>query len=234
MSRTSYAYASFAAALVIILAVTIVQGNWSERWGDHPELKIFAERVREVPLEIGEWHGKKTAEPSKRIRQAAGAVAMLSADYLNSTTNQSVRVHVVCGRLQDVFYHTPDRCYPASGFEAQGDPVRQTFDLHGTKAEFFTSVFQRSEASGSVNLRIYWSWCADGPWVAPDQEKWTFAGRRALYKLYVETNAATDSTADNNAAVDFIKVLIPELQKTFKPAIDTVKGANKQIAAAKT
>lgn len=232
MSRSAYGYASFALALVIILAVTMVQGNWSERWGEHPELKIFAERVHEVPLEVGEWHGKISEAPSKRIQQAAGAVAMLSADYTNTQTNQRVNIHVVCGRLQDVFYHTPDRCYPASGFAAGGSPIRQTIDLPGGKAEFFTSTFQRSEASGTENLRIYWSWCADGQWLAPEEEKWTFAGRRALYKLYVSTSGDGDTTADHNAAVDFLRVFIPELQKAFKPAIDAVKGVN-QVAAKK-
>jgi len=232
MSRSVFGYvvagSVAGAALLLIGVVTWVQGSWSERWGEHAELKIFAEHLRKIPMQIGDWSGKKTAEPSKQIQQVAGNVGTLSAEFRNQyNPDQWVKVDLVCGRLQDVFYHTPDRCYPAAGFSAGGSPVRQVFDLPSGEAQFFTSTFQKHESAGSQNLRIYWGWCADGPWVAPDQEKWTFAGRKALYKLYIATEATGEQTSEHNPASDFIKVFVPELQKALKTSFEPAKGANK-------
>lgn len=220
--RTYGQYVTVAVALVLIVVVAIVQGSWSERWGKHVDLLRFTAQLDRVPTRVNEWRGKKLEKPSERIQQAAGAVGMLSIAFNNQRSlDQQVQLHLVCGRLGDVFYHTPDRCYPAAGFSSGGDPVRQVIDVPGGKAEFYTTTFTKQEPSRTEEIRIYWSWSADGSWIAPDSEKWTFAGRRALYKVYIVTNAVAGETGSKNAGVDFVRAYWPKLTEALKPAFDT-------------
>ena len=66
-----------------------------------------------------------------------------------------------------------------------------------------------------VMTRVYWSWSADGAWNAPSGPRYAFARYRALYKLYVIPNVLEDDTLNAGYAVDFLKVFIPELDKTL-------------------
>ena len=208
------------AAVFLMGASCYYQGKWSERWGEFPELEIFAEQLKEVPLDFGEWKGKDAEASDEKILKIAGAAGELVRTYTNPAGEQ-VRVSIICARLRDVFYHTPDRCYPAAGFEMQGEPVREVFDINGTEAQFFTTSFFKSEPTGSHAERGYWSWSADGTWLAPSNEKLTFAGKRALYKLYVFGNVPTSKErTDHDYCGDFIRAFVPVLQTALRPAMD--------------
>jgi hypothetical protein len=62
------------AAAVLLMGVSCYyQGMWSERWGEFPELKIFTEQLKEVPMNVGEWQGKDEAATDARILKIAGA-----------------------------------------------------------------------------------------------------------------------------------------------------------------
>lgn len=216
-------YLPVAAAVVLIVITAIVQGRWTERWSTFPELELYAQQLKKVPLQIEDWVGEDAPETdeNKRILELAGAVGSLSRMYRNGR-NEQVSIFIVCGRLDDVFFHTPDRCYPAAGFETSGDVTKQSVEIGSEVVDFKTAMFLKADPNGSQNLRIYWSFNANGPWVAPDEYRWSFQGQRALYKIYVVTPVgARDATVDQNPAIDFIHVLMPELNKAFEPAFAT-------------
>ena len=221
-------YLPIGVAVVLIAVTAWVQGNWSERWSTFPELELFAKQLEHVPLTVGDWQGKDLGKMDDRIRAEAGAEGELSRTYTRG--QDVVQVNMVCGRLRDVFYHTPDRCFTSQGFEMPDEPVRQPFELETSdpsqpqKAEFLTATFRKSDVSGEQAQRLYWSWCARGPWEAPSEPKWTFAGEHALYKLYVSTASGREAV-DQNAATDFIKVFLPELQKALAPATSAAAAA---------
>jgi hypothetical protein len=208
----------FAVAALIIIGAAVIQGNWSERWGEFPELKIFADRVSEVPMEIGDWDGKLTPALDERTMNAAGAVSSLSCRFQNRTNKDwIVDVHIVCGRMLDVFAHTPDRCYPSSGFEVVKSQVKTSVVLGpDSTADLFTAAFLKSDRRISSTERVYWTFSSDGKWVAPDAPRLALAGQRALFKVYL-INAADkrDQGVDNTPSAELAKVLLPQLTKIF-------------------
>ena len=121
----------------------------------------------------------------ERTKKAAGAEGELMRTYRNAN-GEEVRVSIVCGRLLDMTDHTPDRCYPAAGFDMQAEPQREVFETPGGEAEFMAASFMKSEASGAQAVRGYWSYSGDGKWSAPDNAKTSLASQKnACYKLYV-------------------------------------------------
>ena len=205
-------------ALVLIVVSAFVQGSWSERWAKFPELKIYADQLKNVPDDIGDWHSTPHEEPDKRTLEEAGAIGSLSRDFTRDD-GKAVSVFIVTGRLQDMFYHEPKRCYKAAGFEAQDEKQRHEILIgDGETADFFSSRFVKSEATGKQDQVVYWSWSSNGKWLAPTEHKWVFRGQRALYKLYLIYTPDTNDTADQNPATEFIPQLIPALNKAFEKA----------------
>jgi EpsI family protein len=215
-------YLPIGLAVVIMIAAGALQGKWSERWGTFPELQIFSEQLDKIPLQIGEWKGADQEKSDERTLKIAGAEGELVRTYRNAH-NEEVRISIICARLQDIFYHTPDRCYPAAGFEMQGEPHAEVIDCPGdVSAEFFTTSFLKSEATGTHTERGFWSWSGDGQWVAPKNPKLKFAGQQhALYKLYVFASepSGKKKTTDRDFARDFIRAFIPALEKSLRPAM---------------
>ncbi len=180
MNRSTLSLVLPIGAAVLLMGVSCYyQGIWSERWGEFPELEIYANQLSAVPLKFGEWQGVEGDESDEKVKQISGSVGEFNRVYRNAAGEQ-VQVMLMCARFRDIFYHTPERCYPAAGFELLSQPQREVFDINGKEAQFFTTTFRKSEPTGTHEERGYWSWTVDGNWLAPTNEKLTFAGERAV------------------------------------------------------
>ncbi len=211
-------------AAVLLMGVSCYyQGIWSERWGEFPELAIFAEQLHEVPLKVGEWEGEDIGESDERVKEISGAQGEFNRVYRNAS-GEEVRVMLMCARFRDIFYHSPDKCYPAAGFEMLNPPQQRVID----GAEFFTTTFRKTDpATGTHDERGYWTWTADGRWLAPKDERLTFSGERALYKMYVFGNVPTSGggRTDEDFCTAFIREFMPVATAALKPGFEKARRA---------
>jgi EpsI family protein len=220
--KTVQKYLPILAAVVLMAIGGVLQGMWSERWGSFPELQVLAAQMSEIPKQIGEWQGEDEAQSDEKILKIAGAEGEMVRSYKNAN-GDVVRVSMICARLQDIFYHSPDRCYPAAGFEMQGDPQPEVFEIGDRTAEFFTTSFLKSEPTGTHQERGYWSWSGDGTWKAAKNPKLEFANdAHALYKLYIFASVPAltkQKTSDHDFCQDFIRVFVPAVERALRPAL---------------
>jgi hypothetical protein len=201
-------------AVLLLVVAALKQGTDSERWSTFPELDVYAKHLEAVPMDVGEWRGEEGTKIDDRSKQVAGVVGAVNRKYVNATLNETVSVDLVSGRPHDMFFHTPDRCYPAAGFERGGKQTQVKID--GVEGSFYTNTYIKSESSGIQNLRIYWAWSTDGTWTAPESFKWKYGGNPSIYKLYVMVPITShDQSEDRNGATDFLRVFVPELKKTL-------------------
>ena len=49
----------------------------------------------------------------------------------------------------------------------------------------YTARFKKSTRGEQTNLRIYWTWYADGQWTVTESPRLNYHGQHVLYKLYV-------------------------------------------------
>jgi EpsI family protein len=224
MTKNLALYLVLGAAVILLVGTGYVQGVWSERWGTFPELKVFSEQLAAVPREIGEWKGTDAEATDAKILEMAGAEGELRRTYRNEN-GEEVYISIICGRLQDITYHTPERCYPAAGFDIQNAPQREVIELPGGgDAQFMAANFTKSEPSGTHTERGYWTFTGDGNWTAPDNTKFAFAKHQsALYKLYVFAHVSTEKkSTDRDFCREFIEVFIPTLNEALRPAFERV------------
>jgi uncharacterized protein DUF3485 len=215
-------YLPIGLAVAIMLVAGVIQGWISERWGTFPELQLLSEQLTSVPMQIGEWEGQDGEKSNDKILKISGAEGELVRIYRNAN-GEEVRVSIICARLMDIFLHSPDRCYPAAGFEMQGSPEPVVIEIGDSTAEFFTTSFRKSEPTGTHDERGFWTWSGNGQWVAPKNPKLAFAGQQhALYKLYVFANQVPKQRPnDRDYCKEFIKVFIPAVNQALRPAMIT-------------
>src|SRR5262249_6140056 len=116
--------------------------------------------LEKVPKNIGDWHGVDM-ETDANVRKTAGAIGAVSRAYRNSRTGEQVDLWLIVGHARDVSFHTPDICYPASGFEARATEnslYSMQFGDGSETAPFLTNTFVREDITGQHLERVFWSW----------------------------------------------------------------------------
>lgn len=211
--------APWLAGLAIVLPSAVVRGLWTDRWGPGELPAAAAAKLEQLPLEIGDWQGRAVAaDPAER--EAARAAGFLIRRYENRVNGQNCTVFVACGRPGPLSVHTPEICYSGSGYELSGPRVRCSVDAPTSTqpSEFWVAAFEKQDVATPTELRLFWAWSAADAWQAPENPRLTFARAGVLYKLYVSRETAPgDGRLEDDLCKDFLRRLLPELEKVLLP-----------------
>jgi hypothetical protein len=204
-------------AVALILGSGYLCGLWSNRWGAPSELGRAVERLRRVPASVGGW-----TSTDQKIDQAqlvtAEIAGYLARSYVNRKETGTINVLLVCGRPGPISVHTPDICYQGQGYMPEAPPAKDSLQFRtGQTVEFQTARFQK-DRPGEPPLRIAWSWNADGTWRTPENPRFEFARKRALYKLYITRQIESmDQQHEEDLCHAFARQLLPQLQEVLFP-----------------
>jgi hypothetical protein len=203
-------------ALVLVLVAGLAHGLVTARWHQSEDLTQALARVPQVPLTIGNWHGRNLEADPEPFAQAR-AEAYWVRRYEDTNSKAVVTVILMCGRAGPLSVHTPDVCYRGAGFEMRGSADRVDVPLAGAAAaQFWTARFGKDRPGAGNNLRLFWSWSAEGTWLAPSAPRLTFAGRSALFKLYVIREIGSEEEpAASDPARRFLAELLPALERSL-------------------
>ena len=204
-----------AAAFVIVLLSGIVHGLWTDRWVS-AESDAFIVGLEHIPMTIGPWEGKDIAMDPNQSDRFLGS----SRRYVNRFDGSSVAVFLLGGPSGPVSVHTPELCYKGAGWELTGAPAKRSLHSGASmkRAEFWMGTFRKARLPVPAYLRVYWSWNAEGTWVAPKSPRLAFAHYPVLYKVYVTRQMPTpDKPGENDPCAEFIRLLLPELERALCP-----------------
>jgi hypothetical protein len=202
------------AGIVAMAAAGICHAIWTERWARDDGHFAASLDLSRVPGSLGDWQGQ---EP---IQEEDNGLVHYSRRYMNRATGRSVMLVLTYGKPGPVAVHTPDVCYESSGYEITR-PVRFTPNLTngGQSGEFFTSQFRKKTPTGPQVLRIFWSWYADGAWLAPDNPRLVFARYPRLLKLYlINESSAENAPAERDPCLELLPLILPASQKLLDPS----------------
>jgi len=201
--------------LAVLLAAAVVHGLWTDRWEPSMELERAAQRLAELPPDIGSWKGELEEQDPDALK-SAGAVGSYSRTFTDSLTGERVLVVLLVGKPARMSVHRPEHCYRSAGYELSGPPVRCTVAPPGTApAELWTGLFAHDDPTGPSQLRLFWTWYAQGRWEAPENPRWSFARQRVLYKLYIIRNVAGSTPLDTDPCVRLMGELLPILNRAL-------------------
>jgi hypothetical protein len=203
----------------LVISTGIVDGVWNGRWQEVPGLQEAVARLESVPDRMGDWVGENR-QLDQEVIAAAHIAGYRLLDFNNKRRRQRVTMLLICGQPGPVAVHTPDVCYEGAGYQVVSGPVPysllaarggSSYPLNCVRLEG-TAPQQPSE------LRVLWSWNADGCWEIPAHPRFHFARFHALYKLYVMSEHRVSGQIpqlEDDAAVTFLKVLLPALDRAL-------------------
>jgi hypothetical protein len=195
---------------VALVVCGIVHGFWTDRWTPPVEVTRAAERLNDIPLDLGEWEGEVVKV--KPEDAGIGVAGFLKRQYVHRKTGTVVTLMLVCGRPGPVSIHTPEACYSASGFQLG---LKNNYETVEGDRLWKTDAI-RNSATEETRLRLYWGWSDGTTWNAADEARFQFARCPVLHKLYVvrELNGLNESSR-NEPCEDFLTQLLPVLRKTL-------------------
>lgn len=202
--------------MVTVVSSGVVHGIWTNRWASSAALEQAAARMDGLPWALGDWDGQPT-ELDERQLAVADVAGHLARRYVNRRTGAVVTVMLLCGRPGPVSVHTPEVCYRGAGHQQVG--ARRKYPGVTQGNEFWGTQFEKRRASVPEHLRILYAWNATGAWEASDSPRSHFARAPALYKLYVIRQLPReDEPLEDDPAAEFLRALVPALQKCLFPA----------------
>lgn len=177
------------AAVGLVTAAALVHGQSTQRWRLPASQAERVERLHTLEVRFADWRSTPLATeelpPHERSRASA-------RHYAPPQGRLGAVVTLISGPPGAVTIHTPDVCYPASGYRILSGPCREMLSLpDGSSAAYYVADFEKRTATQRERVRVRWSWSDDGAWLAPDRPRWQFARRLqmapVLFKLYVAT-----------------------------------------------
>ena len=209
-------------AAAVVLVTGVVHGLWTQRWYPAAAVEAAARRLDDAPTSVGVWTSTEVEPITPSELRAAGAAGCWQRRFTSTQTGQKLLVVILVGRTGQMCVHRPENCYPGQGYNlASGAPIRQRVKLPdgAGDADCYTARFAKPDlTTGGSQIRIFWTWHADGHWQAPDSPRWTFASQPYLYKMYVirELPQRSERT-DEDPIPEFLRQFLPELTQALAP-----------------
>jgi hypothetical protein len=209
----------------VTLAGAVVQGRMSRRWGSAQELQVLADRLRELPTEIGRWRAKASLTLPPTAQAELECAGYVCRQYEDRKTGEIVTAALLLGPAGPISVHTPDVCYSSQDYTVIRSPERVRFnsgDLQSgdLRDELWSTSLQPTTLTAN-GLRVYYGWSRGGAWSGPGDARFAFAGQPYLYKLQVAgplPSSIDEEASDQCKAFlkDFLPAVRPYLGKQVK------------------
>jgi len=210
---------AYCAAAAVVVLGSVYQWKQSDVFGysRSATLEQFTERLDNVPKLIGQWEVVSDKEIPPEEFKASNCDGYKSYTFKNRETAELVDVFLASGTARHITIHTPDWCYPAAGYARKTDiePVLIPCQDVELKPEFLTARFVGKQAtSDEIPLQVFWSFSYDGEWTAVKRAKVAFAGRDALYKIYLINQLPSQETEWQRVpSVKFVEECLPTINQ---------------------
>ena len=211
---------AYCAAAAVVVLGAMYQWKQSDVFGYSRSVTLeqFTERLDKVPKLIGQWEVISDKEIPPEEFKASNCDGYKSYTFQNRETNEVVDVFLASGTARHITIHTPDWCYPAAGYGRKTDiePALISCQEVELNPEFLTARFvkRKQATSAEIPLQVFWSFSYDGEWTAVQSAKVAFAGRDALYKIYLINHLPSQEMRWQQVpSVKFIEECLPTINQ---------------------
>lgn len=199
------------------LLLTIVSGMAYR--GTHPrwtadQLAHAQSLLDQLPAELGDWVRIGSPPVSADALQMLECQVHVNQTYRHRQSGKAVTCTILLAPAGPLSVHAAEVCYASDNYEVVVPRQRVAVGGHEPNSEFW-KVLLRPESSESKTLSVFYGWHptrqptdARG-WVAPDKERYYFAGAGMLYKLQL---AWFNDGAADEAGDEFLKSFLPALE----------------------
>lgn len=209
----------------VTLAVLLIGTSAGVRWvraGRFAELVEAGEKppfpMEDIPMVLGPWKGED-AKLDSEIARVTGASGMASRVYVDQRTGVKLSVIVLYGPATKVYIHSPEVCYPGTGFRQAEGPIIQQISAGKRKIPFASLLYEKGFGSVLDRHQVYYSWYYGGQW-SPAMLKQKQVDRLpGMFKVHIDRLAgAREQIETDDPCVDFLELLLVDLQQRIDKA----------------
>ncbi|OWK43570.1 hypothetical protein [Fimbriiglobus ruber] len=169
---------------VLLGAGALVHGATTHRWAVLAPAASLADQFHAFEVTVGDFQAESVPNDMPLKERSIGTTCR----YFSPSRNATVVVALTSGPPGAVSTHTPDVCYPSSGYRTLRGPTVETIGLPGgEKVSYYVAEFEKKSATRTERHKVRWAWTADGNWAAPDRPRFAYLRVAELYKLYIVT-----------------------------------------------
>lgn len=188
---------------MLLAAGAVVHGAITHRWGNPTPSGSRAMDLHALILDMPGY----TVEEIPSEVEVKEKSQVTCRRYVSESEGCGGVVSIITGPPGAVSTHTPDVCYPSSGYATVIPPRRETIELPGgATVTCYVAEFQKKTATRTERQRVRWAWAIPGGhgWNAPDRPRLDYLREPELYKLYIVTSVPSkqskrDATADSDS-----------------------------------
>jgi hypothetical protein len=181
-------------------------------------------KLDELPKDVGTWHVEDgiIAQLDPETARIAGSKEHLTRVYRDSKTGETAGVLLLYGPADSVFAHSPDVCYPASGYRPFGGrPVDRELKTATSPrpAVFRTSYFTKTIGGFDQYWEVFCTFRHNDQWLNDLATRWKmFRDHPAMFKIQI-WRQTTGLITEDSPTESLLKGIIEEVDRrlTEKP-----------------
>ena len=218
-SRASWlvvAWGLVASTLLIASGIVrAVQTSQFER--EHNTLVECPFPLTEIPRTLDGWHvvpGSETVLDPLTTR-ITGSTDHSIRTYVNEMTGVTLSVLVLYGPAEPVLPHTPQVCYPSSGFRSVGETTDHDIKLkNGEIVSFRASVFAKSGGRVLIQQAVYHSYLLGDRWSPDIANRELLRENPGIFKIQIQRRVVEGEARDQDEPIEsFIQKIVPVLEQ---------------------
>jgi hypothetical protein len=210
---------TYFSVLALVVCGALVHGAVTQRWSVFTPNTEFTNQLHKQEIHFEDWQPSEVPTEMPLNEQSRAT----SRRYESAGSKRAAVVSLISGIPGSVATHTPDVCYPGSGYKTLRGPRKEEFVLADKRSgTMYVADFEKKTQTKFDRVRVRWTWTVDGAWVAPDNPRWQFASQlRAptIYKVYIATplpDVAEDEVAEDDATTKaFVAATWAQYSATF-------------------
>ncbi|WP_076351680.1 exosortase-associated EpsI family protein [Paludisphaera borealis] len=177
--------------------------------------------LKDIPNLLGTWRALEGAETvlDPEIAKLAGSTDHVLRTYADDQSGERVTVLVLYGPADAVWGHTPDICYPASGFKTVIPSREVQIPLEGASRSvaFREALYGKSLGGATMLQEVYYSFRNAGQWRSEMGSQWKqFRYFPGMFKIQIERRVKTAQLGDSPAQ-SLLASLVEEIEKRSAP-----------------
>jgi len=209
----------WALMLVLLLGASGLVRHWrdSQFRSLETQSKDAPFALKQLPTVLGSWRMVEGAETTldPRIARIAGSSDHIVRTYENSRTGEKASVLVLYGLATVVWGHTPEACYPASGYKpvvSGSDVMIDVEEPAKRQVPFRQAVYGMFLAGASSYHDVYYSFRNANEWRPEMGSRWKrFRHSPGMFKIQVERQVKDAGTLDDSCH-DLLAALVAEIE----------------------
>jgi hypothetical protein len=210
-------------ALMIATCLLLATSGGIRFWRDHQFRMIARENencpfaLNEFPKVLGPWSVEEKTDPKldPEIARIAGANSYLLRNYRDRKSGAIVLALILYGPAHSVFGHSPEICYPASGYKQVG-PLPEDHEFRADPSSPFPVRFRSAFFSKNVGAttryeEVYYTFYHNQQWLPEVANQWKlFRYHPGMFKVLLQRQT-TDLSVENSPTESLLKEIVQEV-----------------------